>query len=245
MNSEIVAIIIIIIILLTIHYIKNRHLIEVQVPGGEETYIVSTKFEDYKDAVKLLSRVNRKTIEILRYLKKKYVPNEFTGKRMNNDVFANDMQKIVQHMLKNYNPEVIIENIPGGNDTSYTINKGQKLYMCIRNKVTHQLIDEHTVTFVLLHELSHIGHYYGWGHGKSYWEVFKFVLYNAEESGLYTSQNYRSRPVVYCGLNVNYNPLLDPNIKNIWETGIGNVETFIENFSGGSNGSCSQCVSMR
>lgn len=217
---EIIAIIIIILIVLIFHYIRNQHLVEVKVSGGEETYIVSTNYTDYSDAVALLSKVNRHVIEILRYMKNKYVPDEFTNKReVSNTIINNQMQKIVESMLKNYNPEVIIENTPDNGDTSYTINKGKKMYICIRTADTHKLIDYHTVLFVVLHELSHIGNHDGWGHAKSYWEVFKFVLHEANISNIYKSINYTLTPMKYCGLNVNYNPLFDPNLKDIWKVG--------------------------
>jgi hypothetical protein len=67
----------------------------------------------------------------------------------------------------------------------------------------------------MLHEAAHIANYNGWGHDTQYWEVFKFVLKNAREAGLYFQRDYAKHPENYCGLDVDYNPLLDRGLRDI------------------------------
>ena len=108
------------------------------------------------------------------------------------------------------------ENKPGHNGTSYTVNKGRAMYICLRNKFDHnKLVDPEMLFFVMLHEASHIANYNGWGHDQRFWMVFKFILQNAVESGLYHPVDYSKYPQDYCGLHVDWNPLLDKTLPEI------------------------------
>jgi len=196
--------IIILLLLLLWYWWSVRDLVEIHLPGRGETYVVTKKYGDEVEAAKLMSEVNESVIGVLKYMREKYMRPG--ASKLHREITSN--------MLYNYNPEVIVENTPGGSDTSYTINKGRRMYVCIRDGAG-KLLDPHTVTFVVLHELAHIGHYYGWGHGQSYWEVFKFVLTNAAESGVHQPVNYRYTPRKYCGIAVTYNPIYDDGVKNI------------------------------
>lgn len=196
---------IILLIILVWYYLSVRHLVEIRLPNRGESYVVSNKYGNEVESALLMSQVNDDVISVLKYMKEKYVTRG-EGTALH--------KEITQNMLRNYNPEVIVENVPGGGDTSYTINKGQRMYICIRDK-TGALLDKHTIVFVVLHEISHIGHYYGWGHGQSYWEVFKFVLKNAAESGIHKPLDYTYNPRKYCGISITYNPLYDNGIRDI------------------------------
>ena len=60
-------------------------------------------------------------------------------------------------LIKKFNPENIMETEKGSTYTSYSINKGEKLVFCLRSKDGKDtLTDMNTITFVALHELSHI-----------------------------------------------------------------------------------------
>ena len=74
----------------------------------------------------------------------------------------------VKLLLKRYSPHMIGENIlPFG--TSYTINKGSYIGLCLENK------DINTLFFVLLHELAHVGTK-SVGHTQEFLEFFRFLL---------------------------------------------------------------------
>lgn len=184
-----------------------------------EDFDVVDSYKDSDKAYALMERVNLRIIKLLRYLKYKYcinIPGDqpcrpYTGSTLTS--IGPDLgREIAARILRNYNFERIIENDPKtSNDTSYTIDKGEKMYFCIRNKVDGRLIDEDTVLFVALHEISHIGNS-TWGHDKSFWRTFKFILREAEAAGIYTPVDYQKNPIVYCGLNVDYNPYYDGNL---------------------------------
>ena len=57
----------------------------------------------------------------------------------------------------------------------------------------NKLIDENTLTFVALHEISHIATE-SIGHKKEFWENFKFILKNAVSLGIYEPKDYKKNP---------------------------------------------------
>lgn len=128
-----------------------------------------------------------------------------------------NIQERVVQLVRNYDPTDIHEISPLNKDgsTSYTENK-KTLILCMRQKKpdtdgSHRLHDINTMMFVVLHELTHMMNN-TWGHPYEFWVLFKFVLDNAVECGVYKPVNYREHPIVYCGMNINYNPLFDPRL---------------------------------
>ena len=81
----------------------------------------------------------------------------------------------VKRLVKKYNPNNISESIEGSKYTSYSLNKGEKIVLCLRSKTKEaKLTDINTLMFVLLHELAHIMTV-SIGHTKN-WSNFKFIL---------------------------------------------------------------------
>jgi hypothetical protein len=194
------------------------------VSADGRTWNVVGEYNNSPQAAELLSRTNSQMIEFLRYLKKKYHIDEtedYIHSHMDthNAILnaPNDTYNIVDALLNNYNPDVFFENHPRSPDTSYTINKGQAMYICLRRKDNPmQLVDPNILMFVMLHEMAHIANYRGWGHEADFWEVFKFILHEAYQAGLYTPVDYSKYPINYCGLNVTYSPYFNPDITSLW-----------------------------
>lgn len=93
------------------------------------------------------------------------------------------------------------------NHETYTINKGEKIVMCIKNYAQNQKIhdDFNILMFVGLHELSHIMSV-SVDHTDEFWSNFRFILNNASKWGLYVPVDYAFDPVDYCKMVVNDNP---------------------------------------
>lgn len=194
------------------------------VASNREWHVVGD-FQNKKEAAELLSRVNARMIEFMRFLKKKYhidEPDDLItqeGAEHAKIVNApNDVYNIVDHLLDNYNPDNMRENDPRySTDTSYTVNKGDAMYICLRRKDDPtKLVDENDLFFVLLHEAGHESNYNDFGHSTRFWQVFKFILHEAQLSGVYTPVDYAKAPINYCGLWVEYNPLFDDSLPNLW-----------------------------
>jgi hypothetical protein len=132
-------------------------------------------------------------------------------------------KKVVQHICDKhpdddrakrlkagFNPKKIMETLPTSEYTAYSENKGEKLAFCLNRvkKDNDDLIDEHTLMFVALHELSHVATE-SIGHKPEFWENFKFILENAKEAGLHDPADYKEDPAEYCGMKIRDNPYYD------------------------------------
>jgi hypothetical protein len=132
------------------------------------------------------------------------------------------MDKLVQHCYKNYpsrenvkrlkkgyNPKKIMETLPTSEYTAYSQNKGEKMAFCLNTeKEGNQLIDPNTLTFVAIHELSHIATK-SIGHKDEFWNNFKFLLTEANKIGIYKLVDYNKKPARYCGTDITDNPYYD------------------------------------
>ena len=170
----------------------------------------------------MMARLSRFNIEFLRHIRERFVqqqPRAFPGSRGQlipppNDAVRNRMR----NLLSRYNPDVLNESSPFNprGDTSFTIAKGKKLALCLRNKRNGALHrDQHTLEFVVLHELAHIAEN-DWGHKRPFWITFKWVLYEAKIAGVHEPAGYAAAPKLYCGLEVAYQPFHDAGLENVW-----------------------------
>jgi hypothetical protein len=115
----------------------------------------------------------------------------------------------VQRIVSKFNPKKISETLPTSKFTAYSENKGQKLAFCTNTKKNGDtLIDENTLTFVALHEMSHIMTK-SIGHKKEFWNNFRFLLHNAVDIGIYKPEDYKKQPKSYCGMYISDNPYYD------------------------------------
>lgn len=124
----------------------------------------------------------------------------------------------VMQLMNNYKVDRIYEISPlnPSGATSYTENKGEKLVLCLRHKSVdaagiHEFHDINTIMFVVIHELAHIMNN-EWGHKEQYWRLFKFLILNAVEAGVYVPVDYSKHPITYCGMKITYNPYFDPHL---------------------------------
>ena len=116
----------------------------------------------------------------------------------------------VKRLVQNFNPQKVMETLPTSNYTAYSENKGEKIAFCL-NKVkgeTDNMIDEHTLTFVAIHELAHTMTK-SIGHKSEFWENFKFLLENAKSAGIHDPTDYKKSPEKYCGMTIHDNPYYD------------------------------------
>ena len=118
-------------------------------------------------------------------------------------------RKNVQRLAQNFNPKKIYETLPTSSYTAYSENKGEKLAFCTTTtKQGNKLIDENTLTFVAIHELSHLATK-SVGHTEEFWSNFKFLLQEAKKEKLYNPVDYKKNPQPYCGMTITDNPYFD------------------------------------
>jgi hypothetical protein len=143
-------------------------------------------------AANLLADVTQKMKDIVAYLKKTHPEDPRT-----------------MRLVSGFNPKKVSETLPTSELTAYSENKGEKLAFCLNTtKNGSRLIDINTLTFVALHELSHIATE-SVGHKQDFWQNFKWILENAKEAGIYSPVDYKKYPEQYCGMDINDNPFYD------------------------------------
>ena len=89
--------------------------------------------------------------------------------------------------------------------TSYTVNKGEHVHMCIRH-TDNSLVDRNTIFYVGLHEMAHIMTL-GQGHTDDFKANFKFLVHRALDHGLYQYKPYHVEHQEYCGIQIKNTPV--------------------------------------
>ena len=113
----------------------------------------------------------------------------------------------VKIMIERFNPDHFSENDLDVSSTSYSENKGDKIVICMRDKTPpYRLVDENTVTYVILHEMAHLMTT-SIGHTPEFWANFRRILMDASAAGIYTPVNYARAPVAYCGMEITDSPI--------------------------------------
>ena len=177
--------VIIIMVVIVVFYLK-QHFGEVEFVKSkvdDRKYLVR-KLNDKQQAADLLADITRDCQKLIVHLVKKFPSNA-------------DVRRLEQ----NFDPNNISEGSSESGYTSYSINKGEKVILCIRQKGTNELVDKNVLMYVTIHELAHLMTE-EIGHTDTFWNNFKFILSEAVTIGLYTKQDYAKEPVKYCGIKI-------------------------------------------
>ena len=121
MDIGIDGLIILIITILAIYYIYNYYinqgLIKVKSDIDNIEYTVQIK-EDAKEAADLIATIKNKLKTLLEHLQKTYGSSD----------------NRVAMLTANYRPERVSEGVDTPGYTSYSVNKGEQIVLCLRNK---------------------------------------------------------------------------------------------------------------
>ena len=120
----------------------------------------------------------------------------------------------VKRLVKNFHtdPDRFLESAPDAEFTSYSVNKGEYVHFCLREreKENEALVNADIMMFVALHEMGHMITE-SVGHDEQFWNNFAWLLKEAEKIGVYEHQDFTARPVSYCGIKITDQPSYDPN----------------------------------
>ena len=197
MDDWIVIVIVVFVVAICIfYYYQNSDVLQLKcvvssVDGNQ--YCVRDR-NQVQEAADLLAKVTTKCKELVNYMETKH-PDDDRTKRL----------------VSGFNPKKIMETLPTSSYTAYSENKGEKIAFCLspkKNKGEDTLIDEHTLTFVAIHELSHVATE-SIGHKTEFWENFKFLLENAKEANIHQPRDYNKEPKEYCSMQIQDNPYYD------------------------------------
>jgi len=156
----------------------------------DQSYVVRN-LPDKQEAADRLARTRGKLLRLMKTLKQTHAKKPF-----------------VAQMLRNFDadPSRFSESAPDASYTSYSLNKGEKVFMCLRQRnETEELVNENVVTFVALHEMAHIGTV-DIGHTPLFWNNFGWLLKQAEAIQIYEFTDFKAHPVEYCGVRITDQP---------------------------------------
>ena len=172
---------------------SNYDMAHVESTVDKQKYIVRN-LPDKQEAADRLARTRAKLLRLMRDLKQ-----------------ADSKKPFVEQMLRNFDadPSRFSESTPDANYTSYSVNKGEKVFMCLRQRnEKEELVNENIITFVALHEMAHIGTV-DIGHTPLFWNNFGWLLKRAEEIQIYEFTDFSAHPVEYCGIRITDQPTYD------------------------------------
>lgn len=168
-------------------YYLNEGLIKVKSKIDNEEYTVQIK-DDAVEAANLIAIIKGKLNTLLEHLEKTYGHSDYR----------------VSLLKDNYKPDRLSEGVDTPGYTSYSINKGEKIVLCLRNR--DKLMDINTMMFVVLHEFAHLATE-SIGHTEEFWTNFKWILEESVNIGIYTRQDFKNKNVDYCGIKITSTPL--------------------------------------
>jgi hypothetical protein len=146
------------------------------------------------EAANLLAKINTNIKSIIKCLISKY---------------KNDPR--VERLKTRTSSLRIEEALHEADSSTYTINKGELMVVCLRKKNKQKdFYQMDLLLFVLIHELAHIMTI-SEGHTAEFMKNFKFILKEAVGCGLYTPIDYSvaNNKIDYCGVMVTHNPYFD------------------------------------
>ena len=114
----------------------------IQSKVDDEHYLVRN-LKDKQEAADRLARVREKILRLRTHLKQTHMKKPFVAQMIDNfDCSASRFS----------------ESTPDAQYTSYSVNKGEKIFMCLRQRNDREeLVNENIILFVALHEMSHVG----------------------------------------------------------------------------------------
>jgi hypothetical protein len=171
--------------LILLLYIRNQFAEMVRLTSriDDRSYKVR-KLVDAQAAADYLARINVKLQALISHMMAKHPSND--------DVIR---------LYQNYRPDSLEEGSPESGYTSFSVNKGERIVMCIRQKGSNAFVDENVLMYVAVHELAHLMTK-EIGHTDTFWNNFRFLLTEAMGQKLYTKVEFEKKPEEYCGIHI-------------------------------------------
>jgi hypothetical protein len=176
----IVAMMVVIIVMYIRQYYGEVEIVAARTDGRR--YIVR-KLPDAQEAAELLARINAKLQRLVAHMAAAY-PTDAS----------------VRRLQANYDPDALSEGGIEVGYTSYSVNKGEKIIMCLRQR-DDAFVDENVLVYVAVHELGHLMTA-EIGHVPVFWSNFKRLAEEAVAIGVYTRVDFDAAPQPYCGISI-------------------------------------------
>lgn len=142
--------------------------------------------ESKQDAKLMLNIIHQRILKLRDFL------------RQNIDSFP-EYKPYINTFCKKIDNLILVENGPHSKYTSYTINKGDLMALCLRSGKSGKLHDLNLIMYVVIHELAHIA-CPDINHTPLFKKIFVFFLKVSMDIGIYQKVEYDINPHEYCGM---------------------------------------------
>ena len=168
-------------------YYKDNLVNQISTVDNEEYFVRNV--EDKSIAANTLATIKNNIKKLVLHLKNNISQHESEKEYINN-------------LVKRTKQINIMETPDDEKNTSYTINKGEKIVICLRSKLLNEIHDLNTIMYVVIHELAHVA-CPEYGHTPLFKKIFIFLLKESHKINIYTPIDYRKKPQDYCGMIIN------------------------------------------
>ncbi|AHJ40046.2 putative metallopeptidase WLM domain protein [Acanthamoeba polyphaga mimivirus] len=150
-----------------------------------KSYLVQN-LPNKEEAAHILGIIDKRISILDDYLRENI--NKFTEYKPYIEQFNNRIKKLT-----------LYENAPDGKYTSFTVDKGKEIALCLRSRKTGQIHDINLVMYVTLHELAHVA-CPETDHTELFKKIFIFLIKISIDLNIYKHIDYEADPAEYCGL---------------------------------------------
>ena len=168
-------------------YYKDNLVNQISTVDNEEYFVRNV--EDKSIAANTLATIKNNIKKLVLHLK-------------NNISNHENEKEYINNLVKRTKQINIMETPNDEKNTSYTINKGEKIVICLRSKLLSEIHDINTIMYVVIHELAHVA-CPEYGHTPLFKKIFIFLLKESHKIGIYIPIDYRKKPQDYCGMTIN------------------------------------------
>ncbi len=176
---------------LWLYYSQSQYeVVTVKSPLDGEAYVVRN-LPDKQAAADKLARIRDRLNKLVTHLLIKF-------KRM----------PCVRRLRNKYHGDAdrMTESTPDSKYTSYSVNKGEQIFFCLRQRSKkEELVEDDIMMFVAIHELAHVMTE-SVGHTAEFWHTMAFCLREATNIGIYASRDFAEEPAEYCGVHITDTP---------------------------------------
>jgi hypothetical protein len=161
--------------------IKDKFIVsKPQLCFGGGQYKIPCEYEETIGAKALLQTLDTNGQILIHHLQQNY-PNSYITKNL---VSRYDSNAIREHSIYEVD------------DTSYTLNKGEVISICLR-KGDGTFHDMDLLMYVYLHEMAHVAEDVE-QHTNIFWNTYMFLMNEAKKIGIYIPIDYSQHPTMYC-----------------------------------------------
>lgn len=192
MKNYILLLFIICLVIVSLQFEVESFVSKMKSSSNNKKYLVQD-YNNKQKAADMMGQLETNISTFVNYLKKKY-PDDARIKRLVNNL-----------------EETAYEEAPHEDgESTYTINKGELIKICLREKKEKKPIHNiNTLMFVVIHELGHVCSK-SIGHTDEWMTNFRFLLREAKNANIdYEPIDYSKHNMNYCGVEVTHNPFFN------------------------------------